>query len=115
MVSHFYSITIFIYGPFASEGLIFLYHFLLYLSRVDNSTPQNQENLEKHNAYLMQLTNMKGEEKKITFATWLVLQFACITASNGWYFAIILFKGSNNDIRCVLTFKKKLFPFTSKV
>jgi hypothetical protein len=56
---------------------------LLYLSRVDNSTPQNQENLEKHNAYLMQLTNMKGEEKKITFATWLVLQSACITSSNG--------------------------------
>jgi len=33
--------------------------------------PQNQENLEKHNAYLMQLINMKGQEKKITFATWL--------------------------------------------
>jgi hypothetical protein len=26
MVPYFYSITIFIYGQFASEGLIFLYH-----------------------------------------------------------------------------------------
>jgi hypothetical protein len=42
---------------------------LLYLSRVDNSTPQNQENFKKHNACLMQLTNMKGQEKKIIFAT----------------------------------------------
>jgi len=42
---------------------------LFYLSRVDNSTPQNQENLEKHNAYLMQFRNMKRQEKKIIFAT----------------------------------------------
>jgi hypothetical protein len=69
MVPYIYSITIFIYGQSASEGLIFLYHYLFYLSKVDNSTPQNQENLEKHNANLMQLKNMKKKKQKITFAT----------------------------------------------